>query len=263
MNPHILTYTDQGNGSPLVLLHGFPLSRRMWDVQVEAWSRDFRVIAPDFRGFGDSPIAAGEFSMAGCAEDLRELLVSLGIENEVVLLGLSMGGYVAFEFVRRYQEMLRGLILVATQPVADSDAARQARYETAEFVRREGSSTLAEKLIPRFLGKTTLATKPEVAETVRRLIQSNSPEAIAQACYGLAARRDSTAFLPEIKIPALIVTGSEDALIPSIQAETMQREIQHSQLVVVEQCGHLLNLEQPDRLNHAVTPFLKSLSSPT
>ena len=109
--------------------------------------------------------------MAGCAEDLRDLLASLGIQKDVVLLGLSMGGYICFEFVRRYQEMLRGLILVATQPANDSDASRQARYETAEFVRREGSSALADKLIPRFLGKTTLATKPEVLETVRSLIQ--------------------------------------------------------------------------------------------
>ena len=161
------------------------------------------------------------------------------------MLGLSMGGYISFEFVRRYQEMLRGLILVATQPAGDSDTARQARYETAEFVRREGSSALAERLIPRFLGKTTLATRPDVAEVVRSLIQSNSPEAIAQACYGLAARRDSTSFLPDIKIPTLIVAGSEDALISSTQAETMQREIPHSQLVVVEQCGHMINLEQP------------------
>ena len=229
----------------------------MWDAQVRAWSQNCRVIAPDFRGFGDSPTAQGEFSMAGCVEDLRDLLASLGIQKEVVLLGLSMGGYVCFEFVRRYQDMLRGLILVGTQPAGDSDASRQARYETAEFVRREGSAALAEKLIPRFLGKTTLANKPEVVETVRTLIQSNSPEAITQACYGLASRRDSTPLLPEIKTPTLIVSGSEDGLIPSAQAQTMQREIRHSQLVVVERCGHLINLEQPDVLNPVVTNFLK------
>src|SRR5258705_346286 len=145
MSEQILAYTDQGNGLPIVLLHGFPLSRRMWDEEVKAWSLDFRILAPDFRGFGNSPIAVREFSMAGCAEDLRELLASLGIEKEIVLLGLSMGGYVCFEFVRKYHDMLRGLILVGTQPAADTDAARQARYETAEFVRREGSSALAEK----------------------------------------------------------------------------------------------------------------------
>jgi pimeloyl-ACP methyl ester carboxylesterase len=256
MNEQQVAYTDQGDGQPIVLLHGFPLSRRMWNAQVEAWSHDFRVIAPDFRGFGDSALAR-EFSITGCAEDVHELLVSLRIQDGVVLLGLSMGGYISFEFIRRYQEMLRGLILVATQPAGDSDTARQARYETAEFVRREGSSALAEKLIPRFLGKTTLATKPEVADAVRSLIHSNAPEAIAQACYALAARRDSTSFLREIKIPTLIVAGSEDALISSTQAETMQREIPHSQLVVVEQCGHMINLEQPVVLSTVVADFLR------
>lgn len=230
----------------------------MWDREVGTWSGDFRVIAPDFRGFGDSPLGPVEFSMASCADDVRELLMSQGIQNRVVLIGLSMGGYVCFEFVRRYPEMLRGLILVATQPVADSDAARQARYETAEFVRREGSSALAEKLIPRFLGKTTLETKPEVVETIRSLIQSNSPEAISQACYGLAARRDSTTVLSEIRIPTLIVAGSEDGLIPPAQAQTMQSEIGKSQLVVIEQCGHLVNLEQSKMLTRAVMTFLQS-----
>src|SRR5262245_59503441 len=143
MTSAILANTDQGSGPPIVLLHGFPLSRKMWNREVKVWSKDFRVVAPDFRGFGDTPIASGDFSMAGCAQDVRDLLVSLRIDKNVVLVGLSMGGYVCFEFVSEYQDMLRGLILVATQPIADSDAAREARYETAEFVRREGSSALA------------------------------------------------------------------------------------------------------------------------
>ena len=231
----------------------------MWDLEVKSWSQNFRVIAPDFRGFGDSPMSEGEFSMAGCAEDVADLVVSLGIRQKIVLLGLSMGGYVAFEFVRRYPEMLCGLILVGTQPAADSDAAKQARYETAEFVRREGTAALAERLIPRFLGKTTLATKRAVVETLRRLIESSSREAIAQASYGLASRADSTPLLTEIKVPTLIVAGAEDAIIPSAQSETMHRKIRDSQLVVVEQCGHLINLEQPKELDRVVDNFLNPL----
>jgi pimeloyl-ACP methyl ester carboxylesterase len=259
MNVHNLVCTDAGVGPPIVLLHGFPLSRRMWDGEVKVWSRDFRVVAPDFRGFGDTPMASGEFSMAGCAQDLRALLESLGIHKDVALVGLSMGGYICFEFVKKCQEMLRGLILVATQPIADSDAGRQARYETAEFVRREGSSALAQRLIPRLLGKTTLATKPDVVETVRGLIQSNSPEAIAQACYGLASRRDSTSFLADIRIPTLVVAGSEDTLIAPAQSEMMHRQLQNSQFVDVEHCGHLINLEQPEVLHNVVSGFLTRL----
>ena len=259
MRSPILTCTDQGVGSPLVLLHGFPLSRKMWDLEVKSWSQNFRVIAPDFRGFGDSPRSKGEFSMAGCAEDVADLVSSLGIRQKVVLLGLSMGGYVAFEFVRRFPDMLCALILVGTQPAADSDAAKQARYETAEFVRREGTAALAERLIPRFLGKTTLASKRAVVETLRGMIESSSPEVIAQASYGLASRSDSIPFLNEIKVPTLIIAGAEDAIIPSAQAETMRREIRDSQLVVVEQSGHLINLEQPKVLDRVVSDFMNRL----
>ena len=255
----VLACTDQGVGSPLVLLHGFPLSRKMWDLEVESWSQNFRVIAPDFRGFGDSPMFEGEFSMAGCAEDVADLVATLGIRENILLLGLSMGGYIAFEFVRRYPGMLSGLILVGTQPAADSDAAKQARYETAEFVRRDGTSALADRLIPRFLGKTTLATKRTVVETLRRLIQSSSPDVVAQASYGLASRSDSTPLLNEIKIPTLIIAGAEDAIIPFAQVETMHREIRESDLVVVEQCGHLINLEQPKLFGRVVSDFINRL----
>jgi pimeloyl-ACP methyl ester carboxylesterase len=197
--------------------------------------------------------------MAACAEDVVDLVASLGIRQKVALLGLSMGGYVAFEFVRRFPDMLCALILVGTQPAADSDAAKQARYETAEFVRREGTAALAERLIPRFLGKTTLASKRAVVETLRGMIESSSPEVIAQASYGLASRSDSTPFLNEIMVPTLIIAGAEDAIIPSAQAETMRREIRDSQLVVVEQSGHLINLEQPKVLDRVVSDFMNRL----
>ena len=159
--------------------------------------------------------------------------------------------------------MLCGLILVGTQPAADSDVAKQARHETAEFVRREGTAALAERLIPRFLGRTTLASKPDVVETLRNLIESNSPEVIAQASYGLASRADSTPILRNINLPTLIIAGAEDAIIPSTQVETMHREIPDSQLVVVEQSGHLINLEQPKALDRAVSNFLKRLQIAT
>jgi pimeloyl-ACP methyl ester carboxylesterase len=204
-------------------------------------------------------MAFGEFSMAGCAQDVHDLLVSLGIQRDAVLVGLSMGGYVCFEFLGAYQHWLRALVLVATQPVADSESARQARFDVADLVRREGSSALAAKLIPRFLGKTTLARKPEIAEMVRRLIQSNLPEAIARACYGLAARRDATESLSKIEIPTLIVAGAEDALIPPAQAETMRQRIERSKLMVVPECGHLINLEQPALFHDAVSAFLASV----
>ncbi len=256
MKSDCLSFEERGSGSPLVLLHAFPLSRRMWEKELELWSSNYRAIAPDWRGFGASPPAVGSLTMESCADDVHQLLEQLGIKQKITLLGLSMGGYVAFEYARKYQDSLHRLILVATQPVGDSEASRTARYETAEFVQREGSKPLAERLIPRLLGKTTLETKPDVIEKVRGLIASNSPEGIAAACYGLGSRRDSSPVLEQIRVPTLIVAGEEDVIIPKAQADTLHQKIALSRLVLINQSGHLVNLEQPGPLHEAVSDFL-------
>jgi 3-oxoadipate enol-lactonase len=252
-----LKYTDHGAGQPLVLVHGFPLSRQMWDGDVEILGKQCRVIAPDLAGFGESLSAARGFTMERCADDLRELLDAMQVQEKIVLLGLSMGGYVSFEFVRKYPERLQALVLVATHPFPDSEATRQGRYETAEFVRREGSSALAERLIPKLLGRTSLKTKPQVVERIRQLISSSSPDSIASACLGLAFRRDSTPLLPQISVPTLIVAGSEDTLIPREQTQQIHQGVTDSRLVVVQECGHMINLEQPLEFQNRVLQFLK------
>ena len=259
MESALLSFSDTETGLPLVLLHAFPLSRRMWEAQLAAWSHRFRIIAPDWRGFGESPPGDEEFTMESCADDLQQLLQHLKVKETIVLLGLSMGGYIAFEFLRKYQDQLRGLILAATQPIADSEPSRKARYETAELVQKEGTGPLAGKLIPRLLGKTTLETKPDVVERVRSLIQSNSPQGIAKACYGLACRRDSSALLDQIQIPTLVLAGSEDAIVPRAQAESLHQNIPSSRLTSVDESGHLINLEQPGKFQDAVLSFLMGL----
>ena len=258
MESALLSFSDTETGLPLVLLHAFPLSRRMWEAQIAAWSHRFRIIAPDWRGFGESPPGDDEFIMESCADDLHQLLQYLKVKT-IVVLGLSMGGYIAFEFLRKYQDQLCGLILAATQPIADSEPSRKARYETAELVQKEGTNSLAGKLIPRLLGKTTLETKPGVVERVRSLIQSNSPQGIAKACYGLACRRDSSALLDQIQIPTLVLAGSEDAIVPRAQAESLHQNIPSSRLTSVDESGHLINLEQPGKFQDAVLSFLMGL----
>ncbi len=253
----LLNCADSGSGEPIVLLHAFPLNRNMWQAQFEAWSNRYRVIAPDWRGFGESSLGEEEFTMKSCAEDLRHLLQHKNLQEKVTLLGLSMGGYVAFEFVRKYQELLRSLVLVATQAIGDSDAARQSRFETAEFVRTRGTAALADRMIPRLLGKTSLETTPHVVEQSRALICSNSPEGIARACYGLANRRDSTSALQEITVPTLILVGVEDVIVPGIQADNMHKGIRSSRLSIIEESGHLINLEQPRVFNEQVLSFVQ------
>src|SRR5262245_48645637 len=258
MESQYLNFVESGSGTPLVLLHAFPLTRKMWQGEIETWSATHRVIAPDWRGFGESQLATHPLTMESCAEDLHQLLERLAIKQKVILLGLSMGGYVAFEFVRKYPESLRGLVLAATQPIADSEASRKGRYETAEFVQKEGTAALADRLIPRLLGKTTLQREPATVQRVRGLIESNSPSGIVAACYGLASRRDSSALLSQIRLPTLVVAGEEDVIVERVQAEAMHKKIAWSWLAVIPQSGHLVNLEQPAQFHEVVTDFLST-----
>jgi 3-oxoadipate enol-lactonase len=255
----LLAFSDEGSGLPVILLHAFPLHRKMWEAQISVWRSCFRVIAPDFQGFGASAPGAEEARLESFADDVFQLLKSLQLSSPVVLVGLSMGGYVAFEFARKYPQHLCGLVLAATQPINDSAQARQARYETADLVRREGTGILADRMLPRLLGQTTREKKPEVEETVRRLIQDNPAKGVAKACYALAARRDSTPVLANIRVPVLIVAGAEDSLIPERQLQVMQKEIPQAHSTVIGQSGHLVNLEQPEEFNRSVGQFLESL----
>ena len=255
----MLSYSEKGSGQPLVLLHAFPLNRHMWDRQLEDWSNRYRVIAPDFRGFGESDLGEDESRMESFADDVKDLLDSLKVAGKSILLGLSMGGYVAFEFCRKYPERLMAMIMIATQPIADSEESRKSRYELAEMVRTRGTEVLSEQMTPRLLGKTTREIRPDVVETVRRLIIKNSSRGVSKACYGLASRRDSTPILETIRVPVLIVAGAEDPIIPASQLEALKAGIRQSQLVVIPQSGHLVNLEQPQELDRLVQVFLAGL----
>jgi 3-oxoadipate enol-lactonase len=255
----VLAYSEKGTGMPLILLHAFPLNRCMWEAQLESWSRHFRVIAPDFRGFGETPVGEEDSRMESFADDVRHLLEALTVQGKAVVIGLSMGGYVAFEFARKYGDRLRGLILVATQPTHDSSQSRSARYELADLIRKQGMEVLVERMTPKLLGKTSLESRPEVVKRVCQLILANPAKGVAKACYALASRRDSTPVLDRITVPTLIVAGEEDPIVPKGQLEAMDEGIRQSQLVVLEKCGHLVNLEQAEKFNSLVQEFVEGL----
>ena len=204
---------DHGRGVPLLLVHGCPLDHTMWAGQIEGLSSQCRVIAPDLRGFGRSRKTADDkVTMADFADDLAALLDVLQIGEPVVFCGLSMGGYIAFQFWRRHADRLRALILCDTRAVADAPEAAAARAVMADRVLREGSAPLMDTMLPQMLGATTRRQRPDLLENVRRVILSTDPRAIAAASRGLAERPDVTALLPDIRCPTLVVVGSEDAL---------------------------------------------------
>ena len=260
-----LAYNDEGPreaaGVPLVLLHAFPLSHQMWDEQVAALAARHRVVTFDWRGFGESTLGDAGSGMEVFADDVAGLLDALAIK-QAVIGGLSMGGYAAFAFYRKYAERVAALILADTRPDPDTEEGKRGRYEMAEIARSSGPSAIADKMIPKLLAPATQQTKLEIVERVRKIIEGNRSEGIARALIGLAERADSNDLLEKISCPTLIIVGSEDGITPVSEAEKMSRVIAGARLATIAGAGHLSNLERPDEFNRAVGDFLTN-SQPT
>ncbi|GLX01234.1 alpha/beta fold hydrolase [Microtetraspora sp. NBRC 16547] len=248
-----------GSGTPVVLLHAFPLSSAMWLAQREGLAPACRVITPDLRGFGGSRLGDEAPSLDLMADDVARLLDHEGVERAVVG-GQSMGGYVTMAFCRRHPDRLLGVVLADTKAAADPPPARENRERIAEAVLRDGSEILVREVLPPQLGATTKQGRPMVAGRVRGLVQSAPPAAVAWAQRAMAARPDSSDTLRTLKVPALVVVGDEDELSPPAEAEAMAGTVPDGRLVVIEKAGHLSAMEQPEAFNHAVADFVRSLA---
>jgi 3-oxoadipate enol-lactonase len=257
-----IAYRDEGAGRPIVFLHAFPLNQTMWDEQVAVFASNYRVITFDWRGFGESQLGNGISTMEDFADDLAGLLHRLSIE-QAIICGLSMGGYASFAFHRKYSEKISALILADTRATADTEEGKRGRYEMAELARNKGAPALTEalfdKMLPRLLGETTQRTKPAVVERVKAMIESGQPEGIAQALLAMAVRPDSTSLLPQVGCPTLIVVGNEDKLTPPSESENMDQAIPDSTLAIIDDAGHLSNIEQPESFNYVISRFLSGL----
>ena len=251
-------FQDEGIGPALVLLHGFPFDRTMWRDQVEVLRRNYRVIAPDLRGLGETRSPAEVATMDQMARDVAALLDQLEIDGAVIC-GLSMGGYVAFDFQHSFPDRVRGLVLAGTRAPADNDQEKQNRERQAARMQAEGMKGIAEETLPKLLAKETLARKPEVVKRVRKMIESNDADGAAAAQRGMAARRDYTGDLAQINVPTLIVVGREDSIRPVSDAEFMHRQIRNSGLEIIEDAAHVSNLDQPEVFNRALIEFTASV----
>lgn len=254
-----LAFTDEGAGEALLLLHAFPLSRRMWQAQVDALAGTCRCLALDFAGFGDSS-SAGEVSrMEDLAAQAMALLDHLHLDQAVVC-GLSMGGYAALALAEAAPERLRALILADTRAGADSPEGRRGRLEAAERVLREGPGFLVESLPEKLLGPTSRERRPEVVAWVREQIGAAAPQAVAAAQRGMAARPDRSAVLPHLHVPALVLVGEEDALTPPAESRALAAALLDARLEILPHAGHLSNLETPAAFTSAVGDFLRRLA---
>src|ERR1044072_3880669 len=256
-----MAYDDTGgSGAVLVLLHGFPFDCSMWRGQASALGGEFRVVALDLRGMGETPLGDGDVTMEVLAEDVAALLDELNL-GRVVLGGLSMGGYVAFEFFRKFPERVSALVLADTRPQADTEEGRRAREENAQRALKEGMAPIVESMLPKLLSEGTRERGGEGVEGGRAMMLGTSPEGAAAALRAMAVRREQTELLPSINVPTLIIVGDEDTITPPSDAETMNKKINGSRLVVVEGAAHLSNVERPLEFNRALIEFMRGLSA--
>ena len=253
-----LAYDDHGVGLPVIFLHAFPLNRRMWEGELMALLGEerYRLVALDWRGFGESEITNGISTMELFAGDVAGLMDALGIQN-AILCSLSMGGYAAFAFLRKYPQRVAGLILADTRPGADTPEAQANRENVAQIAETRGTGAIADLQVPRLISEYTRRHHPEVEARVRQLIDEATPQGIAAASRGMAQRADSTDLLGGISCPALVIVGEQDALIPPAVIQDYASRIPGAQFAVIPQAGHLSNLEQPEAFLQAIGAFLR------
>lgn len=251
-------YIDRGRGPVMLFVHGFPLDHSMWHWQIQDFAKDFRVLVPDLRGFGRSDATDGSISMEQFADDLVGLLDSLEIKDPVVFCGLSMGGYVGWQFVRKYRNRVRALVACDTRAIADTAEAAAGRMKTIEQVQAKGAVVVADAMLPKLFGPTSFKIRPEPIESTRQVIENTSVEGIAAALRGMASRPDVTAMLPKIACPTLVICGEEDVISPPEEMRGIADAIRKAQFVLIPEAGHMAPLECPELVNDAIREFLAS-----
>lgn len=250
-----VAYDDAGSGRPLVLLHAYPLSREMWRPQIEALSKDFRVLAPDLPGFGGTAGFVDEPSVDGMAIAVAEFLDAHSITEPIALGGLSMGGYVALAFARRYPDRLRALILADTRAEPDDSAAKANRDKAIAFAGEHSAVDVIEQMLPKMVSEETRTQRPEVVADVRRIAAAQSIGGIINALKALRDRPDARPELDKIAVPALVLVGAADTLTPPALSQDLAGRTRGS-LEIIPGAGHLSNLERPDIFTAAVRRFL-------
>jgi pimeloyl-ACP methyl ester carboxylesterase len=251
--PVDLYYKEVGQGIPLIFLHGFPFNHTIWQPLIPLLEKQVRLILPDLRGFGQSPVTENTYPMRLLAEDVVHLMDRLELE-QAVLVGHSMGGYVSLAFAQAYPNRLRGLGLVATQSAADTPERRQTRYKTAEAVAHKGARVVASNMV------SVLTPKKELQEAISQIILQAHPLGIVGALKGMAERPDMTSELSQISAPAVVLAGEVDQFSSKEQAEMMAQMLPKGWLVSIPNAGHMLMMEDPARVAEALLQLVNMIA---
>ena len=253
-------YEVLGSGPPVVLLHPFPANHNLWKPAAQALITRYRVILPDLRGHGESDVGDGPATMKKHAADIARVLDHEEVRR-AAFVGVSIGGYVLFEFWRKYGERVDALVLCNTKAQADTPEARAVRLQAATFVLDRGTELFFGSMIPKLMGKTTRDTRPDLVEGALRMMRSMSPEDVAMVQRGMAERQDSMETLKTINVPTLLVTGDEDILTGVAEAELMRQNLSGSKINVIAKAGHYSPWEQPEEVGKLLRQFLDRLNA--
>lgn len=253
-----IAYQVEGNGRPVVLLHPFPVHHEFWNPIIPALGSRYRIIRPDLRGHGDSEIGQGPALMGKHATDIARIMDAAGV-GKAVMIGCSIGGYILFEFWRRYRARVASLAICDSRPQPDNAEGRANRLKVAAEVLEQGTEPFFQAQIPRLMGRTTVAARPDLVDGAHRMMKKMSPEDVSLVQRGMAERPDSVGDLKTINVPTLIVIGEEDILSTPADGELMRQNIPGAQLRVIPKAGHYAPYEQPDTVGPILRQFLDSI----
>jgi pimeloyl-ACP methyl ester carboxylesterase len=252
-----LSFWDSGSGPAVILTHGFPLDHRMWAAQIPVLEKFCRVIAVDLPGYGSSPLPNEPLSIKGYAEAVAAIMAAEKIE-QATLVGLSMGGYVGWEYAAHFPQSVSRLVACNTRAAGDNVATAKARKISAQNVRDNGTTALVTDMLNRLVAPQTQTDSLEVIAQIRTMMNSATPESVSATLLALADRADNRSILPQLKIPVLVVAGEFDAITPAEEMREMSTTLEHASFKIVPGCGHLPPMEQPERFNDVLVDFLKT-----
>lgn len=260
VNNFNLSYDDVGEGDvPIIFLHGYPFDKTMWQLQLDFLKSSYRLISCDIRGFGKSTDEKSSLSIDMFGEDLIAFMDKLNIDKAIIC-GLSMGGFIALNALDKFPNRFKALILCDTQCIADTAEAKEKRYKIIDEIEIDGAKNFNNVFIKSVFHKDSITNKKELVERLSSVVFSNSKHIIMQGLVALAERSETCSTLKNIVIPTLIICGREDEVTPLAQSEFMNETIKGSTLMVIDNAGHVSNLEHPDEFNKYLLDFLTTLS---
>jgi pimeloyl-ACP methyl ester carboxylesterase len=254
-----MAYEETGKGIPIIFVHGFPLNHKLWEPQLSGLKETMHVIAPDLPGHGESEARSGAYLMNIVADDTNGFIDALGISEPVVICGLSLGGYMLGQFYQKYGQRLRGVIFTATRASPDSEAVKLNRDRLIALARQSGPQAVVEEVLPKFMSPKTYQSYPELVDEVRGIMRTTSLDGMVGDLLGMRERPDTHDLLRKVNVPALVIHGMDDQLIPLSEGERIRDTITGARMCVIPDAGHLPNLEQPELFNQAVIGFIPQL----